>query len=165
MKHCIATAAAAFVLVYLTHGAAHAQELKKLSLDDASAIGLTIETDNKVKTEGEASVKIETLGPVTVCLGEAKNLEIEDAKLRYQAKVKCDLEGYAFLEMWVEVNGGLFFSRGTDDMIAGKSEWRTLQAPFFLQEGQKATRVVFNLAVGGKGTVWVDDIALSKEPL
>ena len=165
MKRFIAAILAVLTAVFLTHASAQAQELKKLNLDDASALGLTIVTDKEVKAEGEASVKITTAGPVTVCLGEAKGLEIDDAKLLYQAKVKSDLEGYALLEMWVEVNGGRFFSRSMNDMIVGKSDWKTLQAPFILKERQKATRVVFNLMVSGKGTVWVDDIALSKEPL
>jgi len=165
MKRFIPAVVVMFAVICLAHASAHAEELTKLNLDDASAIGLTIETDAEVKTEGEASVKINTVGPVTVCLGEAKGLDIDDAKLLYQAKVKSDLQGYALLEMWVEVNGGRFFSRGMNSVIMNKSDWKTLQAPFLLQEGQKATRVVFNLVISGKGTVWVDDIVLSKEPL
>lgn len=55
--------------------------LKKLNLDNASAIGMTIQTDTQVKTEGKGSIKIIMQWPATICLGEVANLNIENAKL------------------------------------------------------------------------------------
>jgi hypothetical protein len=149
----------------LVQTSAQAQELKKLSLDDASSIGLTIQTDASVKTEGKASVKIMTAWPTIVCLGEVTGLAVEDAKLVFKAKVKTALEGDAFLEMWVQVGGGQYFSKGMNDPAKGKSDWKTIQTPFMFQKGQKLDKITLNIVINGKGTVWVDDIELSKEPL
>ena len=149
----------------LVQTSAQAQELKKLSLDDASSIGLTIQTDTAVKTEGKASVKITTAWPTTVCLGEVAGLAVDDAKLVFKAKVKTALEGDAFLEMWAHVGGGQYFSKGMNDPAKGKSDWKTIQTPFMLQKGQKLDKVTLNIVINGKGTVWVDDIVLSKESL
>jgi hypothetical protein len=44
-------------------------------------------------------------------------------------------------------------------------DWSTLQTPFFLQPGQSAKMVTLNIVINGKGTVWVDDVHLLKEPL
>jgi hypothetical protein len=154
-----------FTLLVLVAGAVNAQELKKLNLDDASVIGTTIQTDNQVKAEGKGSIKITTQWPTTICLGEVTGLDIEGAKLVYKAKVKSDLEGTAFLEMWVHVNGGQYFSRGMNDVVGHKTDWKIIQTPFLFQKGQKPEKVTLNLIINGKGTVWVDDIVLFKEPL
>jgi len=142
-----------------------AADLTKLSLDDTTDLGTTIQADTKVKTEGAASIKISTLHPTTICLGEVVDPDIEQAKLVYAAKAKCELDGAAYLEMWVHVGGGQYFSRGLDKQIKGKSDWTTLQTPFMLQKGQKPDKVVLNLVIDGTGTVWVDDVVLSRQPL
>ncbi len=142
-----------------------AGELKKLSLDDASSIGLKIQTDSKIKVEGKGSIKITTLWPTTVCLGEVTGLDIEDAKLVYTARVKSDLEGAAFLEMWAHVGGGQYFSRGMNNTAQGKSDWKTIQTPFVFQKGQRPDKITLNIVINGKGTLWIDNIVLSKEPL
>jgi len=150
-------------MAWLAAAPVMAQELKKLSLDDAAAVALKIETDTAVKTEGQASVRITTPGPVTVCLAEVNGLAMQGGKLVYSARVRSALEGSAYLEMWVSVAGGQFFSRGQDFPIEGKSEWKLLQTPFLFKSGQKPGKVILNLVITGKGTVWVDDITLSKE--
>ena len=144
---------------------ARAEDLKKLSLDDAASVSPRVEVDTKVKVEGKASLKITTQSPTTVCLGEVEGPDIENAKLIYSAKVKTDLEGTAFLELWAHVGGGQYFSRGMNDVVGQKTEWKTIQTPFLLQKGQKPEKVTLNLVINGKGTVWIDDIVLSKEPL
>jgi len=142
-----------------------AGELKKLSLDDAAALGTTIQTDLQVKTEGKGSVRITTQYPTTICLGEVMGLEIENAKLVYEAKVKSDLDGVAFLEMWVSIGAGQYFSKGMNDLVEGKSDWKSIQTPFMFQKGQRPDKVTLNLVINGKGTVWIDDVVLSKAPL
>jgi hypothetical protein len=141
------------------------QELKKLSLDDAASIGLKIQNDPTIKTEGKSSLKITTLWPTAVCLGEVSGLNINNAKLIYKAMLKTDLQGSAYLEMWVAVGGGHYFSRGLNDQVQGQSEWNAVQTPFMLKKGQKPEKVTLNVIINGIGTVWVDDIVLSKEPL
>ncbi len=152
-------------VVAVVGGSAYAQDLKRLNLDDASVIGTTIQTDTQVKAEGKGSIKVTTQWPTTICLGEVTGLNIEDAKLVYKARVKSDLDGTAFLEMWAHVGGGQYFSRGMNDTVKQKTDWKIIQTPFLFQKGQKPDKVTLNLVINGKGTVWIDDIILSKEPL
>ncbi len=142
-----------------------ADELKKLNLDDALSIGLKIQTDAMVKSEGKASLKITTRWPTTVCLGEVSDLDIQNAKLVYQAKVKSELEGNAYLEMWVTVGKGQYFSKGLDSSIGGNTGWKSIQTHFLFKKGQKPDKVILNLVINGKGIVWIDDVILLKETL
>ncbi len=150
---------------YLFCGSTFADDLKKIDLDDASTLGTTIETDITVKAQGKGSVRITTLHPTTICIGEVKDLDVENAKLVYCAKVKSDLEGSAFLEIWAHVGGGQYFSRGMNDPIKGKSDWKSIQTPFMFQKGQNPRKVTLNLVINGTGTVWIDEVVLSKAPL
>jgi hypothetical protein len=154
-----------WLLLALVANPVFGEELKRISLDDTSGLGLTVQPDATVKAEGKGSIKITTLWPTVVCIGEVSALNIENAKLVYSAKVKSDLDGTAFLEMWVTVAGGQYFSKGTNDVASQKTDWKTIQTPFMLEKGQKPEKVVLNLVINGKGTVWIDDIVLSKAPL
>jgi len=142
-----------------------AGELKKLNLDDKNDLGLKIENDASVKVEGKGSIKISTLWPTTICLGQVTELDIENARLIYKADVKSQLDGSALLEMWVHLGGGQYFSRGLNSTVTGNSNWTSIQTPFMLQKGQRPDKVTLILIINGKGTVWVDNIVLTKEPL
>lgn len=112
MKRYIAGIVAISVVIGLgVCRSAKAKDFKKLSLDDPSSIGLKIDRDAAVKVEGKASLKITTARPTTVCLGEVTGLNVEEAKLLFKAKVKNDIEDDAFLEMWVQVGSGQYFSK------------------------------------------------------
>ncbi len=161
MKHIISILVAILVMA----GSSPAIDLKKLSLDDASTIGTRIETDGQVKAEGKGSIRITTRWPTTICLAEVSDVDIENATLLYRAKVRTELEGNAYLEMWVQVGNGQYFSRGMNDVVSQKTEWKAIQTPFVLQKGQKPSRITLNIVINGKGVVWVDDIVLSEEPL
>lgn len=141
------------------------EDLTKLSLDTPSALGTTIQSDSDVKTEGSASIRIATMHPTTICLGEVTDLNVENAKLVFKASVKSDLDGIAFLEMWAHVGGRGYFSRGMNDPVEGKTDWKTIRTPFLFQKGQNPEKVTLNLVINGRGTVWIDDVSLSKEPL
>lgn len=143
------------------------QDLENLGLDDISKVSPTIAADTEVKTEGTSSVRITTNWPTTVCLGEMESLDIEDARLVYSAKVKTELEegGAAFLELWAHVDGGQYFTKGTNDAVSEKTDWKTTETPFIFQKGQKPEKVTLNIVINGKGTVWVDEIVLRKELL
>jgi hypothetical protein len=65
-----------FTVLTIVTGLARAEDLKKLTLDDASVIGTTIQTDTQVKAEGKGSIKITTQWPTTICLGEVARLDI-----------------------------------------------------------------------------------------
>ena len=154
-------------MLLLSTQIAQAEDLKKLSLDDPSAVSPKIVADTQVKVEGASSLKVTTKWPTTVCLGEVTGPDVENAKLIYSAKVKTALEGkgLAFLELWAHVGGGQYFSKGLNDTVSQKSDWKTIQTPFLFQKGQKPDKVTLNLVINGKGTVWIDDVVLSKEPL
>jgi hypothetical protein len=102
-----------------------------------------------------------------VPLFEVTDVSIENAMLIYQATLQSEkLDGQAYLEMWVRLPGkGEFFSRGLDRPITGTTSWMTVATPFFLQAGQKPNLIRLNLAVQGKGRVWIDDIHLMRAPL
>ena len=142
-----------------------ADDIVRRSLDDAAAIGTTIRTDTRIKVEGKGSVRITTRHPTVVCLGEVTGPDIEGATLVYRAQVKSALEGATFLEMWAHIGGGQYFSRGMNSLVEGQADWTVIQTPFIFQEGQRPDKVTLNIVINGKGTVWVDDIVLAKEPL
>ena len=61
--------------------------------------------------------------------------------------------------------GGNYFSKGMNNPIRGKSDWKTIQTPFIFQKGQRPDKLTLNVIINGKGTLWIDDIVLSQEPL
>ncbi|MGB5986103.1 MAG: hypothetical protein WBG37_12435 [Desulfobacterales bacterium] len=159
------TALTAVLLLAILAGPAHGQELIKLSLDDLDAVTPRIEADASMKTEGRQALKITTHWPATIHLGEVTGIEAENAKLIYRAKVRSDLKGTVFLEMWAHLDGGQYFSKGINDALEGTSDWKTLATPFMFQKGQNPDKITLNLVINGTGTVWVDEIVLVKEPL
>lgn len=156
---------ALLIALMLAASTAQAQELWKLGLDDASSASPRIESDAQVKVEGAGALKITTRWPATVFLGEVAGPDIENARLVFSAKVKSDLDGSAFLEMWAHVGGGQYFSRGMNDAVKGKADWQTIRTPFIFQAGQRPDKVTLNLVIDGQGTVWIDDLVLSRAPL
>ena len=157
-----------FLALLFSHLAipAEATEVLKLALDDATALGTTVSTDSEVRFEGSSAIRISTLWPTTICLGQVSDLRLENTRLLYQAMVKSEeLEGVAFLEMWCEVGDGRYFSRGMNSVVTGTTDWERLQTPFILQRGQTAKKITFNIVVNGNGTVWVDALRLVREPI
>jgi hypothetical protein len=155
------------LVMALTTILAKAGELKKISLDNALSASPKIESDAQIKAEGSSSIRITTKWPTTVFLEEVSGPKVENAKLMYSAKVKAQLKpgGTAFLELWAHVGGGQYFSRGMNDAVSGTMDWKTIQTPFMFRKGQTPDKLTLNLVINGKGTVWVDDIVLSAQPL
>jgi hypothetical protein len=68
--------------------------------------------------------------------------------------------------MWCSFPGkGEFYSRALQSPLTGTTEWTSQQTPFFLNAGENPDNVKLNLIVGGKGTVWIDDVKLTQGPL
>ena len=112
-----------------------AEEIYKSNLDSTNSIGFSISADDKTKSEGVASIKTITEGPVTICLKRVKNLSIDNKTLVYKAKVKSEkLTGTAFLEMWCKIKGKNYFSRGMNDAVTESTDWKTIQTRFFLKK-------------------------------
>lgn len=123
--------------------------------------------DRVITSDGNGSLAITTDHPVTVRLFELRGVDVEDARLIYKAKLRCeDLEGQVYLEMMCHFEGmGEFFSRGLHSPISGTTEWTTEETPFFLRKGQKPDYIKLNLVIEGTGSAWIDDVQLLKAPL
>jgi hypothetical protein len=148
---------------------ASAVELKKFPLDSMEGVITQsgVQYDDKVASDGNGSLRITATGPVTVRLFEVSGLNVDNARLLYQAKLKTEgLSGQAFLEMWCHFPGkGEFFSRGLQNPLTGSVNWTTEETPFLLKKGERPDYVKLNIVINGSGTVWVDDVRLMKAPL
>lgn len=122
--------------------------------------------DDDVSYDEDGSLVIDAAGPEVIHLYETGNIDVENAQLVYKAKVKTEgVSGNVFLEMWCDLPGkDEFFSRGLQSVITGTEGWKTLETVFFLKKGENPDNVRLNVAIDGKGIVWVDDLELIKRP-
>jgi len=126
-----------------------------------------IELDSQIKSEGKGSLRISLTEPSVIRLFETGEVDIEEATLVYQAKLRTEgIQGRVYLEMWCHFEGkGEFFSRGLDSPLSGTNNWTSVEIPFFLKAGWNPDNVKLNVVGEGTGIVWVDDIRLVKRPL
>ena len=144
-------------------------ELKHYPVDSLDGViaktGLAL--DKGISSDGNGSIRITADGPTTVQLYETGDLDVEDVLLTYQARMRTEnVEGKAYLEMWRQFPGGVeAFSKDLESALSGSTLWCTEMTPCFLKKGENPVNVKLNVAIEGKGTVWIDDIRLSKGPL
>jgi hypothetical protein len=144
-------------------------DLRDFPLDSTEGL-LTqtgVELDRKVTSDGKGALRITAEVPATFRLFEVHDIDVENARLIYQAKLRTEgLDGQVYLEMLCHFPGkGEFFSRGLQTPLSGTTGWTTEETPFFLKKGEKPDYVKLNLVINGKGTAWIDDIRLLKGPL
>jgi len=144
-------------------------ELRHYAMNDMHDV-LTragVELDTDISSDGGGSLRITANQATTVRLFETGELDVENARLSYQAKLRSEnLQGKVYLEMWCHFPGkGEFFSRALDTAVSGTVEWASQEAPFFLKTGENPDNVKLNLVIEGSGTVWVDDIRLVQAAL
>jgi len=163
-----------FVLGYLNYrlvdasppDAIEVTEIRRFALDNTDGLitqsGITI--DKQISSDGSGSLRIEAAKPVTIRLFETGDMDIENARLIYQAKARTDnVQGRIYLEMWCHFPGkGEYFSKGLMNPLTGTNDWTAVETPFFLKKGQNPDNVKLNLVIDGKGTAWIDDIRLLK---
>jgi hypothetical protein len=141
-------------------------ELKYFPVDDLNRIIAQsgIQLDKANSNDGKGSIKIEATAPVVIPLYIVNDVRVDDTQIIYEAKVKSEsLNGQALLEMWcVFKDKGEFYSRGFDSVISGTSDWKTIRTVFNLRKGEMPDQIKLNIMVNGVGTVWIDDIHLSK---
>ena len=146
-----------------------AVEIKHYPIDalDGIITQSGVQIDNVISKDGKGSLKITAAEPTVIRLFETGDIDIENARLIYQAKIRTEgVQGQVFLEMWCHFPGkGEFFSRGLQGPVSGTTEWTSVETPFFLQKGENPDNVKLNLVINGTGTVWIDDIRLIKGPL
>jgi hypothetical protein len=126
-----------------------------------------VQFDKEITSDGNGSLHIAANNPTTVRLYETGDIDIENSRLIYQAKLRTEkVEGQVFIEMWCHFPGkGEFFSRALQSPLSGSQEWTSQETPFFLKKGENPDNVKINVVVNGKGDVWIDDIRLLKGPL
>jgi len=143
--------------------------LKSYPLDELEGLvaGTGVAIDTTTSADGHGSLAITADGPVTVRLFETGDLDVEDARIIYRAKLRCEgVEGKVYLEMWCSFPGiGEAFSRALQAPLTGTMEWTSQETPFFLKAGENPDNVKLNVVIEGKGRVWIDDIRLEKGPL
>jgi hypothetical protein len=144
-------------------------ELKHYPLDGLEGIisRTGVELDPAISSDGRGSLRVTAAAPLTVRLYETGDIPVDDARLIYQARLRCqNVQGQAYLEMWCRFPGkGEFFSRALQAPLSGTAEWSSQETPFFLKKGEDPDEIKLNLVVNGTGTVWIDDIRLIKGPL
>ena len=133
--------------------------LRRFGVADA-----TLSQDD-VKVEGEGWLVDVGEGHV-VRLFEIAAPEAEDCRIIYRAALKSEnLEGRAYLEMWCRFPGrGEFFSKGLNQLLKGTTGWASYEIPFRLKKGERPDLIKLNLAVEGRGKVWIKDIELLRSP-
>lgn len=111
--------------------------------------------------------RFELAEPQSVRLFEVENPGVEQCMIAYRAKLRGEgLTGRAFLEMWCRFPGrGEFFSKGLSHAIKGTTEWARCETPFYLKKGQAPDLIMLNVAVEGKGTLWIKGVELLATPL
>jgi hypothetical protein len=170
MKALLMTVAlVAALLAACSDKGAEPEELARFSLNDGSLVQAleNVFYDQARSADGGGSIRVECTEPTTVRLIETDQIDIEQARLIYQAMVRVErLEGRAYLEMWCSFPGaGEYFSRDLATPIEGPTDWTREETWFFLKKGQRPDRIKLNLVVEGTGTLWIDDIRLLKAPL
>jgi hypothetical protein len=139
-------------------------ELKYFPLDSLDGViaqsGVTL--DQQVSADGHGSLRIETAETVTVPIFEVSDINIDNARLLYQAKVKTEgVIGQVYLEMLCHFpERGEFFSRGQATLLTGSNNWTFQETPFLFQRGETPDIIKLNIVINGHGVVWIDDIRL-----
>ena len=169
MRNFVLGLCVAFILVGCSKAPQEVVEVKRFPIDSLEGIMTQsgVQFDKEVSSDGNGSLKIIATEPTVVRLFELGDIDIENARLIYQAKVRTEgVEGQVFLEMWCHFPGkGEFFSRELQTPLTGTTNWTTEETPFFLKKGENPDNVRLNLVINGKGTAWIDDIRVLKGPL
>ncbi len=158
-----------FILSGCTEQPVQVTELKHFPIDSIDEVITKsgVKIDNEISSDGNGSLRVDASQKTVVRLFEVSGIDIENARLVYQAKIRTEnVKGQVFLEMWCGFPGqGEYFSRSIQTPLTGTTDWTTEETPFFLKKGQKPDYIKLNLVVDGMGTAWIDDIRLIKGQL
>jgi hypothetical protein len=123
-------------------------------------------TQDGVRVDADG-IRIESAHKRTVRLYEVQSPGVQQCIVTYRAEMKGErIEGRAFLEMWCSFPGrGEFFSKGLYQPLTGTTNWAWFEIPFYLKKGQMPDLIKLNLAVQGRGVVWLKNVELLKTPL
>ncbi len=144
-------------------------ELKRFPMDSLDGIitrsGAELDTDNS--SDGNGSLRVVAKGPETVRLFEVNDLDVENARLIYQARLRTKgLTGRTYLELRCHFpDGEELLSSDAQTALTGTTGWVTSQTACLVNKGRRPDIIKLNLVINGRGTVWVDDARLMKGPL
>jgi hypothetical protein len=143
--------------------------IRSFPLDDLTGViaSTNVTIDKEMSSDGGGSLRIDAPAEITVPLFEISDIDIDNARIFYRAKVKTEnVFGQVYLEMLCHFpEKGEFFSRGQGTLMSGSTDWTSQETPFILQKGEKPDLIKLNLVINGSGTVWIDDIKLARGPL
>jgi hypothetical protein len=144
-------------------------ELKRFPLDNTEGIITQsgIQIDKQFSSDGNGSLRIEVTEPTTIRLFETGDIDIDNACLIYQARLRTEnIEGgRVYLEMRCHIVGQGEFP-GVVRSLTESTDWTTTETWYLLKYGENPDNVKLNLIIdGNKGTVWIDDIRLLKGTL
>lgn len=173
MKRTTALSLLASIAVMLVAGCAQREaepnDIRYYSMDTTEGIISLdcISIDPSIKVRGTSSLKITAPDSMTVRLYETGEIDVENARLVYRARLRTEnVRGPVYLEMWCRFpRGGEYFSRGVEQALTGTNDWSSAEIPFMLKAGENPDNVKLNLVIGGPGTVWIDDVHLARAPL
>lgn len=145
------------------------QELKRFPVDSLDGVIAKTDVvfDTAISSDSNGSIRITADESKTIRLYEAGDIDIENAVLTYQARMRTEgVEGKAYIEMWCQFSGGAeYFSKALQSPVSGTTDWCTQTTPFFLKKGENPVNVKLNVTIEGKGSVWIDDIRLMQGAL
>lgn len=124
-----------------------------------------VQIDKQISSDGHGSLRITTTGPKTVHLFEVRDVDVENTRLIYRARIRTgNLNGQVYLEIRCQFPGKKeeLFSRRRLAQMAGTKDWTKQEVVFFLGKESKPDNIKLNLVINGTGTVWIDDIQLLK---
>jgi len=144
-------------------------ELARFPLNDISGIisRSNVQIDKGISSDGKGSLRVTSTGFQVVRLFETGDLDVENCRLIYQAKVRTeDFDGQVFLGMECHfADKGDFLALDVNNPLTGTTQWSSEEVVFYLKEGENPDNVRLHFIVNGKGTAWIDDIKLLKAPL
>jgi hypothetical protein len=137
---------------------------QKLDVISPDVLGLRLKPDL-----ANQALKIDTEWPTTICIKQLNLIEkrVADTTVTYSAEVKSqDLDGAAYLEMWLHFPGATkaVVARSLLRPVKGTQSWTKLETSFALSKGQVPDRATLLIAINGRGTVWVKDVDLQRNP-
>jgi len=110
-----------FIVVGCSKSTEEVAEIKRFPIDNLEGIITQsgVQIDNRITSDSNGSLRISATEPTVVRLFELGDIDVENARLIYQAKVRTEgVEGKVYLEMWCHFPGkGEFFSRGLQTPI------------------------------------------------
>lgn len=140
------------------------EDMVHVTLDDDWAFngpkGFTANLDTKVYHSAPSSYRAEGPRPGEewgTLVSHFKPKDYLGKRVRMTGWVKSDVDEAA---LWMRVDGPtgvLAFDNMQDRQIAGKKDWKPYA--IVLDVPSTATAIYYGCIIGGKGTVWLDDVS------